>query len=230
MSLHFDKGTEAVRIKRSAGCYQHAGRPNRNGSYGDHVMAKRQLPPAHLVRQLLDCDPEKGTLTWKARPASMFDGGKRSDPLSRARIWNSKHAGKPAFTAERNGYLVGRLFYRTTMAHHVVWAFCYGEWPPSLDHINGDGKDNRIANLRAATPMVNSQNQSRRHDNKSGVTGVIWLPKFRRWQASIKVNYRNIYLGRYPSFEEAVIARKQGEERFGFHPNHGREKCRSATA
>ena len=39
---------------------------------------------------------------------------------------------------------------------------------------------------------------------------------------SIKVNRKDIYLGRFDKFEDAVAARKKAERKHGFHPNHGR--------
>jgi hypothetical protein len=40
-----------IECKQPVGCYQHADRPNRNGSTEDHVMADRQLAPVGAFRQ-----------------------------------------------------------------------------------------------------------------------------------------------------------------------------------
>ena len=43
-------------------------------------------------------------------------------------------------------------------AHRAVWAVAHGRWPDPdkvIDHINGDRKDNRIANLREITQAEN---------------------------------------------------------------------------
>ena len=51
-----------------------------------------------------------------------------------------------------------------------------------------------------------------RRNNTSSVTGVEWLPRRRRWKASICFNKRRYYLGEYALFEDAVEARRMAEK------------------
>lgn len=51
-----------------------------------------------------------------------------------------------------------------------------------------------------------------RSNNTSGVTGVEWHKTKQRWQASICFKGKRRCLGYYTRFEDAVKARKQGEE------------------
>ena len=51
-----------------------------------------------------------------------------------------------------------------------------------------------------------------RCNNTSGVPGVDWLAKKQRWRASICFKGKRYYLGSYIHFEDAVRARKAGEE------------------
>lgn len=53
-----------------------------------------------------------------------------------------------------------------------------------------------------------------RRNNTSGVTGVEWVPAMNKWKAIICFKGERHYLGCYRNFEDAVMARKQGEERF----------------
>lgn len=87
----------------------------------------------------------------------------------------------------------------------------------------------RIDNLRGyepgnckwATRAEQSKNQRRRMDNTSGVTGVNWLQRLRKWQAYIGHNGRVIYLGVFNDIESAAAARRAKAAELGFPPGHG---------
>lgn len=53
-----------------------------------------------------------------------------------------------------------------------------------------------------------------RRNNTSGVTGVEWVPASNKWKAVILFKGRRYYLGCYEKFEDAVKARKRGEEEY----------------
>ena len=80
-----------------------------------------------------------------------------------------------------------------------------------IDHINHDTLDNRKENLRLVSNSQNLLNARVRVDNKSGVKGVCMDKYRKKWEATIKVNYKKIYLGRFEKFEDAVKARKEAE-------------------
>lgn len=75
-----------------------------------------------------------------------------------------------------------------------------------VDHINGDGLDCRMVNLRRATHAENVRNAPRRRDNSSGFKGVSWEKARRSWRARISHGGRKIHLGLYPSPEDAARA------------------------
>lgn len=86
-----------------------------------------------------------------------------------------------------------------------------------VDHINGDTTDNRLINLRVCT---RSQNGAHRvilpKNNKSGVLGVHWDRRTKRWSANLKVNQKTINIGQFDSLDEAKSARERAAlERFG---------------
>ncbi|HWG89553.1 MAG TPA: HNH endonuclease [Candidatus Thermoplasmatota archaeon] len=79
-----------------------------------------------------------------------------------------------------------------------------------VDHINGDGLDNRRENLRVVTHAENMRNRKRPRNNKSGYKGVMYLPDPRShvspWKAKITYNKKIYYLGTYATAEEAARA------------------------
>ena len=75
-----------------------------------------------------------------------------------------------------------------------------------IDHVNGDGLDNRRANLRPATAGQNQANRSRNTNGTSRFKGVAWFQKSQKWMAKITHNYKQIYLGCYHTEKEAAIA------------------------
>lgn len=81
----------------------------------------------------------------------------------------------------------------------------------TVDHINRNTLDNRKCNLRICTQFENNQNQSH---NTSGKVGVSYFKRDKLYKAYIKVNGKQISLGYYKNFEEAVKARVEGEYKY----------------
>lgn len=75
-------------------------------------------------------------------------------------------------------------------------------------------QDNRKQNLRKCTRRENNRNCRLQKNNKSGVCGVKWHKRDKIWESVIRVNYKDIYLGRFDDFNLAVEARKKAEERY----------------
>ena len=175
------------------------------------------------LHKVLSYDSGTGDFYHKTRPKDMFktEGSWKS--------WNTKHANKKAGHLHKtvNGHLsiIIRMFYKPRGAHRIAWFMHYGEWPKDqIDHINGDATDNRIENLRDVSNQENQRNKSRQSRNTSGVTGVHWHKRDKKWIARIKVDKKDLYIGMFDTFEEAVAARKEAEIKYGFHENHGRER------
>jgi hypothetical protein len=83
--------------------------------------------------------------------------------------------------------------------------------PPGLDtdHVNRNGLCNKLENLRVATRSQNNLNRSKANSSSStGVLGVVYRPKRKKYEANVFVNGVGHYCGQYRTVEEAVEARK----------------------
>lgn len=100
----------------------------------------------------------------------------------------------------------GRGYY----AHRVAFHFMGQEIPDCVDHLNGDGLDNRWSNIRSATFSQNSKNKKMPSNNKSGVVGV--CEEKGKWRAYVHINKKQIKLGVFNSLEDAAAARKRAEK------------------
>ncbi len=185
------------------------------------VSSKKDLTPS-VLRALLSYDPATGVLTWKPRTPDMFEGLTEGE----CKAFNGKYAGKPALTNDGKGkYKRGAIFGVEVYAHRVAWALHYGTWPKHhIDHINGNGRDNRISNLRDVTRSENMKNRRLSNINTSGFHGVHKAyPDRDVWAAQIKSDGKHIHLGTFDTKAEAVAAREAAEKVLNFPPNHGRK-------
>lgn len=73
------------------------------------------------------------------------------------------------------------------------------------DHINGDGLDNRRANLREANHSLNGANRRVGVNSSTGLKGV-WLTESGRYTAAIKAGGKRRHLGRFDTADEAAAA------------------------
>jgi hypothetical protein len=163
-----------------------------------------------MLRALLRYEPDTGKLYWRERPIDMF----RSAAMAGA--WNTKFAGKEAFTSKDTpGYHKGRIFKQFYLAHRVIWAMQTGAWPErQVDHINLDRTDNRWANLRAATQAENQRNTSSREGSSSKYLGVSWRKDRNKWKACIRHNGRLRGLGTFGCEADAAHAYDKAAAQF----------------
>ncbi len=107
----------------------------------------------------------------------------------------------------RTVYARGRVYRGRMFLHRLVLRLdAWQPGAPEVDHINGNGLDNRKANLRVVSPRENKLHCRMRRSNTSGFRGVYWHKRSSKWQAQIGVRGRMRYLGDFGTAREAAIA------------------------
>ena len=138
-----------------------------------------------FVRATFDYDPE-GFLVWK-------------------RSLNNQFAGKRAGGVDKKGYWYIQLerFNRKVLAHRLIFLWHKGYTPPMVDHANRVKTDNRIENLREATPTQQNANKPIDPRNRIAFKGVEYDRGRNRYRAILtknKIKYRS---KRFKTPEEA---------------------------
>jgi hypothetical protein len=121
--------------------------------------------------------------------------------------------GKTVGSSNSHGYLYAQIDYCKFRLHRAIWAMVHGSWPTEeIDHINGNRKDNRLANLRHVSRQQNATNLGIRSNNKSGHKGVSWNKCRKKWMASISIAGKSKNLGGYKHLVDAVAAYKHASQ------------------
>lgn len=142
-----------------------------------------------LLKEHLHYEPETGVFTWIKKTSIKS---------------NNIKIGRLAATKMNNGYLAVQIFNKSYLSHRLAWLYVYGKLSENeIDHINGLKTDNRIVNLRICNHGENLQNLTLLKNNSSGFAGVSFHKHRGRWQAKIRYNKKDYYLGLYNTPEEA---------------------------
>lgn len=88
-----------------------------------------------------------------------------------------------------------------TYLHRFIMDAKYGE---EVDHKDGNGLDCRRSNLRVCNSQKNNMNRRKSPNGTSSFKGVSWDKSRDQWRATIKINRKMQYLGRFTS--EVVAA------------------------
>ena len=127
-------------------------------------------------------------------------------------IWRvDKHRSKKGTIAgskDTKGYMQIKINQKVYRLHRLIWLWHGKELPEQLDHIDRNPLNNRIENLRAAT-----QSQNQWNTTKADNGGVSFHKASNKWRARIKIDNKEIYLGIFPTTEEARMVRQEAARR-----------------
>ena len=143
-------------------------------------------PTQEILKEYFQYNPETGLFIWK-----IFRGG------------GSPKIGTIAGTPHEDGYVKIKVNGKIYAAHRLAWLYMTGAFPDQeIDHINGDGTDNRFSNLREASRTENNRNTKVRKNNTSGFKRVS-KNRHGKWVAHIHAEGRQHYLGAFDTPEAA---------------------------
>lgn len=91
--------------------------------------------------------------------------------------------------------------------HRFVWQLHGGHATPIVDHENGVGLDCQWRNLRCANHLQNAWNASAHKDSKSGVRGVSYDERAKKWRARVTRAGKRVQVALCATKSEAVAAR-----------------------
>lgn len=153
-----------------------------------------------------------------------FSYNKKTGDLTRNKGTKKRHQkGEVVGHKTIYGYFAVGIKDDNYLVHRIIWKMIYGTDPDGeIDHIDGDGLNNRKDNLRVVNSLTNGRNMKQFSNNKSNHTGVCWHKDAGKWRAYINNKYKQINLGLYTNIKDAITARKEAETKYGFHENHGR--------
>lgn len=104
-------------------------------------------------------------------------------------------------------YCYGKIKGNTVMLHRFLLGTSSSDIV--VDHIDGNGLNNTRSNLRECSHKENIRNM-----HKDKIIGVNFDEKRGKYIASITVDYKNIFLGRFNNIEDAIEARLKAEKHY----------------
>jgi len=108
------------------------------------------------------------------------------------------------------GYGTVKINNKNYKQHRIIFLYHHGYLPKALDHIDRNKLNNKIENLRPATKNGNNHNVGLSSHNTSGYKGVYFHKPRKKWRAMIKINRKQIAIGRFDTKEEAALAYNKG--------------------
>lgn len=159
------------------------------------------------LKECLEYNPETGILIWKNRPSTHFKN------IHTFKKWNKIYPGKEAGCLGIYGYRSITICMKTYPSHRLAFLYMCGYIPENdVDHKDCNRDNNKWINLREVSRSCNMQNQKVRINSTSRITGVYFNKNCNKWISHIKILGRDIRLGSFESFQDAVVARYEEEK------------------
>ena len=156
------------------------------------MTRSKELPPVEVLTEWFDLDATTGVVTWKKKSNARMRVGNAAG-------WTQNHNGLLRVSIQVPGF--GRF-----LRSRVVWKMYHNSEPPAVvDHRDRNSMNDAPANLRDGGAGLNNRN--RKVAARSGLMGAFPSPnKDGRWQSTIQVEGKTVYLGTFATALEANAA------------------------
>ncbi len=181
-------------------------------------MKVKTLPAVERLHECFRYDPETGRLYWRVAKGNQVQAGAEAG-------WLLSFIRKSGTV--RGPYRQVAVDGKKYLVHRIIYKMIHGDFDESLDidHLDGDGLNNRPGNLRAVTRSVNQRNSRMPCNNTSGVTGVYWHKAMSKWRARVhwEVNGERYskHLGYFQDKEVAAQVVQDYRKANGYTDRHG---------
>jgi len=147
------------------------------------------------IAEVLSYNPETGDLTWIKRTSNRIKVGDKAGRIRRD-------------CRGYTNYMDTNVFGKSYPNHRLGWFLTHGSWPShDIDHIDGDGMNNKLSNLRDVSRSDNLLNTGVWRHNTSGIKGVYLRKDTGLWTAKAQYKGKVTHLGCFKTKEEAAEAR-----------------------
>ena len=177
-------------------------------------MKTKPLPDLNYLKECFELDSTSPSyLKWNQnRPRDHFKN------LQAFESWKTTSAGRWIINETSDGkyyYLnVGgaKIARQPLKVHRIVYALYYNTIDFQnllIDHVNGNGKDNRPENLRLATYTQNLFNRPKQTNNKIGHKNIRYHDSCKKFTVQVGYKNKTIYFGSFSTLEEAIQVRDE---------------------
>jgi len=151
------------------------------------------------LKEVLSYDSLTGLFTWRVALSSRA------------------HVGQVAGGLNSDGYVQIGIDGGRYYGHRLAWFYVHGYYPDKTDHRDLNRSNNRIDNLRDASPSENGQNVvTARNSSKTGLLGSSLHGASGLYRATITVDRKQTCIGYFSTAEAAHAAYVREKRRL--HP------------
>ena len=162
-------------------------------------MKYRPMPPLEELKEFLEYNPDTGIFTWIKK------------------LCKKIKVGQVAGKTTPKGYIAICFKRDVYFAHRLAYYMYHGVDPLEnlVDHEHKPNSNNEIKNLRLASKSQNGTNRvNLNRNNTSGVIGVYWNKKAKKWYSKIYYHSSQKHLGYFINKEDAIKARREAEIKY----------------